>query len=92
MTTKGGAPGKKREMQQATVNQNENLIKQIDAQLVELHKFQDDPDSLQDAIDTLVSQVSILKEQTEDMKARMKADENAVIEKKAKALKEKESE
>jgi hypothetical protein len=92
MTQKGGAPGKKKEIQQATIQQNEQIVKQLTEQLTILHKYQDEPDSLQEAIDTTISQIAILKDNTEDLKARIKADEDAAIEKKAKALAEKEKE
>ena len=86
--SKGGAPDKKREMQQMTIQQNEQVIKQIDENLKNLHKYQDEPDSLQEAIDNNLGQKAMLKDMIEDLKARLKADEDMAIEKKAKALAE----
>lgn len=83
---KGGAPAKKREVQQATIAQNERIIKDLEEQLKGLHKYQDDPDSLQDALDTTISQISILKDNVVDLKARIKADDDMELEAKAKKL------
>jgi hypothetical protein len=75
-TKKGGAPGKKREIQLATLQLNEQLVKQLDEQLKGLHKYQDDPDSLQDAIDTTIGQIATLKDCIQDLRAHIKADED----------------
>jgi hypothetical protein len=84
--SKGGIPAKKREVQQATIAQNERITKDLEEQLKGLHKYQDDPDSLQEAIDTTISQISILKDSVVDLKTRIKADEDTELETKARKL------
>ena len=84
--SKGGAPAKKREVQQATIAQNERIIKDLEEQLKGLHKYQDDPDILQEALDTTISQIAILKDSVVDLKARVKADEVLELETKAKKI------
>jgi len=85
--SKGGVPAKKREIQQATISQNEQLVKQLDERLKELHKFQDEPESLQTAIDELIGHKAVAKDAITDMKARIKADEDREIEERAAAMK-----
>lgn len=86
MIGKSGVPAKRREIQQRSIQGNEQAIEQLQKQIDALRQYQDDPEKLQDDIDSALGTISVLKDETKSLKFHLKADEDSEIEEKAKKL------